>query len=106
MVTDHIMCHNCPDITVFLRKDHRILFIEIARPADVATLTKKISKYQGLAREVSIGYSQPVDIIPVIFGHSGVVYYLSFTNRLFGYLQQAAILGTVLILRSMNIGCT
>ena len=76
MVTDHMVCHNHPDITVFLRKDHCILFIEIACPVDVNTLTKedeKILKYQSLVREVSIGYNQPVDIISVVFGHSGIV---------------------------------
>ena len=84
----------------------------------VQILTKedeRILKYQGLAREVSIGYNQPVDIIPVIFGHSRVVSYRqaahpkklpSLTNRLFGCLQQAVVLGTVSILHSMNIGYT
>ena len=50
------------------------MFVEIACPADVSILAKedeKILKYQGLAREVSTGYNQPVDIIPVVFGHSG-----------------------------------
>ena len=112
MVTDHMICHNCPGITVFSRKDHRILFIEIACPADVNTLIK--DKIPRLSKG-AIGYSQHVDIIPVAFGLSGVVSccqvaYLkklpSFTNQLFGYLQQAAILGTVLILQSMNIGYT
>ena len=95
-----------------------ILFVEIACPADVNVLAKedeKILKYQGLAREVSTGYNQPIDIIPVVFGHSGVVScrqaahlkrLLSFTDRLFGCLQQAVILKTVSILRSVNIGYT
>ena len=76
MVTDHTISHNRPDITVFLRRDHRILFVEIACPANVNILAKedeKILKYQGLAGKVSTGYNQPVDIIPVVFGHSGVV---------------------------------
>ena len=114
MVTDHMISHNRPDITVFLRRDHHILFAETACPADVNVLAKedeKILKYQGLAREVSTGYNQPVDIIPVVFGHSGVVSCRQgahlkrlplFTDRLFGYLQQAVTLGTVSILRSME----
>ena len=118
MVTDHMISHNRSDITVFLRRDHRILFVEIACPADVNVLAKedeKILKYQGLAREVSTGYNQPADIIFVVFGHSRVVSchqaahlkrLPSFTDRLFGCLQQAVILGTVSILRSMNIGYT
>ena len=76
MVTNHMISRDCLDITVFLRRDHRILFVEIACPVDVSFLAKedeKILKYQGLAREVSTGYNQPVDIIPVVFGHSGVV---------------------------------
>ena len=113
-----MISHNRSDITVFLRRDHRILFVEIACPADVNVLAKedeKILKYQGLAREVSTGYNQPADIIFVVFGHSRVVSchqaahlkrLLSFTDRLFGCLQQAVILGTVSILRSMNIGYT
>jgi len=32
-----------------------------------------VSKYQALAREISIAYHQPVDIIPIVFGHSGIV---------------------------------
>ena len=52
------------------------MFVEISCPADVYILAKedeKILKYQGLAREVSTGYNQPVDIIPVVFSHSMVV---------------------------------
>ena len=94
------------------------MFVEIACPADVSILAKedeKILKYQGLAREVSTGYNQPVDIIPVVFGHSRVMScrqathlkrLLSFNDRLFGCLQQAVKLGTVSILRLMNIGYT
>ena len=76
MVTDHTIMINRPDNTVFLRRDHCILFVEIACPADVNILAnedEKIFKYKGLAKEVSTGYNQPVDIIPVVFGHSGVV---------------------------------
>jgi len=34
---------------------------------------EKVSKYQALAREISIMYRQPVDIIQIVFGHSGIV---------------------------------
>jgi len=59
-----------------MKKYHRILFAEISCPADVNVFEKeheKISKYLPLAREVSTCYGQPVEVIPVVFGHSGVV---------------------------------
>ena len=43
----------------FLKKDHRILLVEITCPADANILDKedeKASKYQALTREVSLGY--------------------------------------------------
>jgi len=116
MITDLRVCHNRPDIVTFLKKDQRILFLEISCPADVNVLDKedeKVSKYQALAREISTAYHQPVDIIPIVFGHSGIVSchqstYLkklpSYSDRLFHYLQQAAILGTISVLRAINIG--
>ena len=42
---------------MYLKKDYRILFLEISCPADVNVLDKedeKVSKYQALAREMSI----------------------------------------------------
>ena len=71
---------------------------------------EKISKYLPLAREVSTCYSQPVEVIPIVLGHSGVVscchqkflklpcYY----DSLFQQLQQAALLGTISIIRDTN----
>ena len=118
MITDHAVCHNRPDITMFMKKDHRILFLEIACLAVVNVLSKedeKILKYQGLAREISTGYNQSVDTIPIVLGHSGVVSchqithlkkLPSFSDQLFSHLQQAIILGTVSILRSLNFGYT
>ena len=35
--------------------------------------TEKIRKYQALARKMNHCYEQPVDVVPVAFGHSGVV---------------------------------
>ena len=118
MTTDFPLCHNRPDIVVFLKQDCRILFLEIACCADVNILDKedeKISKYQALAREVSTGYCQPVDVIPIVFGHSGIVSSHQsshlhklphYSLQLFNQLQKAAILGTVSVLRSLNIGHT
>ena len=118
MITDLSVRHNRPDIVVFLKKDLRILFLEVACPADVNVLDKedeKVSKYQGLAREVSMGYQQPVDIIPIVFGHSGTVSshqptHLKklplYSDRVFNQLQQAVILGTISVLRHINIGYT
>ena len=63
------MCHNNPHIVIFMKNDHCILFLEVVCPADVNVLSKedeKISKYQGLAREISIGYNQHVDTIPIV----------------------------------------
>ena len=84
-------------------------------PADVNVIEKekeKVGKYQALAGELAYCYGQPVDVIPVIFGHSGVVscqqqHYLKqipFSNEsLFHNLQKAPLLGTVLILRNVNL---
>jgi len=53
-------------------------------------------KYQPLAREISSCYGQPVEIIPIVFGHTGVV------SCHFQQLQQATLLGTLSILRDIN----
>ena len=48
MITDLTVCHNLPDIIMFLKRDHRILFVEIACPADTNILDKedeKVVKY-------------------------------------------------------------
>ena len=91
------------------------LFVEIACPADTNILGKedeKVAKYHALDRELCINYCQPVDIIPVVFGHSGLVssHHVShlrklpsYSGRLFSQLQQAAILGTISILRLINL---
>ena len=96
---------------LFLKKIHRILFVEISCPADVNVFEKedeKISKYLLLAREVSTCYSQPVEVIPIVLGHSGVVscHHQRFLKKLpcycdslFQQLQQAALLGTISIIR-------
>ena len=90
------------------------MFVEISCPADVNVFEKedeKVSKYQPLAREVSTCYNQPVEVIPIVFGHIGVVSrrqqtYLKklpcYSSSLFQQLQQAALFGTISILRDIN----
>ena len=70
-------------------------------PVDVNVFNKeheKLTKYQVLLREVSKCYSQPVDTVPIIFGHSGIVSadqqtYLKripgYNENLFNNLQKA-----------------
>ena len=62
--------------------------------------------------EITRTYCQPVVIVPVVFGASGVVtkdqrHYLkkipAFNELCFATLQKAAILGTVNILRNINL---
>ena len=45
MITDLAACHNRPDIVVFLKRDHRILCVEIACPADIDKEDEKVAKY-------------------------------------------------------------
>ena len=90
------------------------MFVEISCPADVNVFDEegeKVSKYQPLAREVTICYNQPVDIIPIVFGHTGIVScrqqnylkkLLCYSDSLFQQLQQAVLLGTISILRDNN----
>jgi len=56
-------------------------------------------------------HNQPADIIPIVFGHTGIVSCcqenylkksLCFSDSLFQQLQQAALLGTISILRDNN----
>ena len=72
-----------------------IILSNIAVAYTVFSKDEKISKYHGLAKEISIGYNQPVDSIPIVFGHSGVVSchqithlkkLLSYSDRLFSRL--------------------
>jgi len=114
LFTDIRILKNRPDIVVFLKQCQRIMFLEISCPADVNVFEKedeKILKYQPLAREISSCYGQPVEIIPIVFGHTGVVScrqltYLQklpcFSDSLFQQLQQATLLGTLSILRDIN----
>jgi len=95
--------NNRPNIVIFMKRCHRIMFLEISCPADVHVFGKedqKVIKYRPLAREVSTCYNQPVEVA-VIFGHAGVVscrqqVYLQklpcYSNTLFQQLQQTAFL--------------
>ena len=99
---------------MFLKNCHRIKFVEISCPADVNVFDKegeKVSKYQSLARKVAICYNQPVDIISIVFWHTGIVScrqqsYLKklpcYSDSLFQQHQQAVLLGTISILRDNN----
>ena len=90
------------------------MFVEISCPADVNVFDKeseKVSEYQPLAREVASCYNQPVDIIPIVFGHTGIVScrqqnYLKklpcYSDSLFQQLQQAVQLETISILWDNN----
>jgi len=76
MVTDVKVSYNQPDIVIFLKQDQHIMFLDLSYPVDINVVekeTEKIWKYQALAREMNCCYEQPVDVIPVVFGHSGVV---------------------------------
>ena len=118
LYTDVHVSSNRPDIVLFLKKEERIIFFEVACPADINVLTKeqeKLNKYQTLVREISECYGQPVDLVPVVTGHSGVVSanqqthlkrIPDYNETLFNNLQKAAILGTINILTSINFGCT
>jgi len=61
---------------LFLKEEKRIIFFEVSCPVDINVLTteqEKLNKYQALVRETSECYSQPVSLVPIVFGHSGVV---------------------------------
>ena len=105
---------NTPDIVVFLKQCQHIIFLEISCPADINVFERedeKILKNQPLAREVSTCYGQPVEIVPIVFGHTGVVSchqltYVKklpcFSDNLFQQLQQATLLETLSIFRDIN----
>jgi len=116
LVTDNPISSNRPDIVLFYKQEQRIIFFEISCPADINIFAKELekeNKYRPLVREISFCYNQPVNVIPVVFGHSGMVTcnQLSHLKRipnynesLFNNLQKAAILGTISVLQSVNIG--
>ena len=111
IVTVSLVASNHPDLVVLLKKaPEKILLIEMSCPADTNIFTKeaeKITKYQWLVVEISRTYCQPVVVVPVVFGASGVIskdqrHYLknipAFNELCFATLQKVAILGTVSIL--------
>ncbi|XP_065896282.1 uncharacterized protein [Dysidea avara] len=104
---------NRPDIVVFLKEGTTgILLLEISCPADMNILMKeeeKITKYQPLVQQMRQIYHQPVQVIPIVFGVTGMASknYLkkipAYEDKLFASLQMAVILGTTSILRGLNI---
>ena len=93
----------------------KIYFFKISCPADANVLTKeqdKIQKYQSLAHDYHVMYRMPVLIVPVVIGCTGVVSsncishlrrIPKFSDNLFFTIQKAAIIGTVHVLRCVNV---
>ena len=73
---------------------------------------EKIRKYIPLARDFHLMYDMMVEVIPIVFGHTGVVstHCVKHLRRIPGYceslfatLQKATILGTIHTLRTIQI---
>ena len=73
---------------------------------------EKTRKYIPLAREIHLMYDMTVEVIPIVFGHTGVVSTdcVKHLRRipgncksLFATLQKATILGTIYTLRAIQI---
>ena len=100
MATDAGIPCNWPD----LKQDRHILLLEVSCPTDVNVMEKekqKVGKYLALAGGLAYCYEQLVDVIPVVFGQSGVVSCQQqhclkriplFSELLFHNLQKAALL--------------
>jgi len=100
---------------VFLKGDvNHILLLEVSCPADVNIAEKegeKIAKYQPLVRQLMQLHSQPVDVMPVVLGVTGVVSRQqdypkkipAYSDSLFANLQKAIIIGTIFVLRDINL---
>ena len=76
MITDASIACNRPDIVVFPKQERCTLMLEVSFPADINIAVKeeeKVRKYQALASDLSYCYEQSVDVIPIVFGHSGVI---------------------------------
>jgi len=106
---------NRPDIVLFAFQQKKIYFLEVSCPGDVNVVLKeeeKIRKYLPLASDFHLMYDMAVEVVPIVFGHTGVVSkkcvkYLQkipgYCESLFTTLQKATILGTIHILRSLQI---
>jgi len=106
---------NRPDIVLFSYPHKKIYFLEISCPGDINVALKeeeKVRKYLPLARDFHLMYHMTVEVIPIVFGHTGVVsadcvkhlqkipgYY----DSLFSTLQKATLLGTIHTLRALHI---
>ena len=73
---------------------------------------EKITNYQPLVQQMRQIYNQPVQVIPIVFGVTGMALknqrmYLkkipAYEDRLFATLQMAVMLGTTFILQGLNI---
>ena len=103
LVSESHHLSNRPDIVVFNYVKKTILFIEVSCPADINVPSKereKLNKYQPLAHDFHSMYKMPVNIVPIVIGHSGVMsaqcqQYLNqlpnFSNVILSHLQKAAI---------------
>jgi len=113
VITVYCIESNRPDIVVFLKEaPEKILLIEVPCPADTNVPDKefnKVGKYQRLAGEKSRTYYQDVVIVLGITGivskqqRSHLEKIPAFNDVLFVNLQKAAILGTVDVLRNINL---
>jgi len=103
------------DSVLFTYPQKKIYFLEISCPGDINVSSKekeKVSKYLPLARDFHLMYHMVVEVIPIVFGHSGVVSidcvkYLkkipSYCDNLFTTLQKATFLGTIHTLQSIQL---
>ena len=83
------------------------LFLETSCPGDINVSSKeeeKVCKYSPLATDFHLMYRMVVEVIPIVFGHTGVVStdcvkYLTkipgYCESLFATSQKATILGTI-----------
>ena len=114
LFTDHHHSSNCPDIVVFDYYKKQIYFIEISCPVDINVALKeveKVTKHRDLATDYHQMCGMQVTIVPVVLGCTGVVSSLclnhmkkipNYSPKLFAFLQKAAIIGTVRILRTIS----
>ena len=75
--TDHHVDHNKPDIMIYEKKKNYCWIIDVACPLDTRVEEKeqeKLTKYQGLRREVNkLWNCRNVTIIPIVVGALGTV---------------------------------
>ena len=106
-----INANNHPDIALHLST--KVLVISC--PGDVNASSKeeeKTCKYFPLARDFHLIYHMAVEVIPIVFGHIGVVSLdcvkhlrkiPDYCESLFAMLQKVTILGTIYTLQTVYI---